>query len=658
MPPGRMLRLVGQNILRNKKNFVFSSIGILVGVTLFSFFLALAGGIRERVLNRVYPINQVEIEPMSVNLAGFKSEVRNRGRLDHDSVADLESIEGVVEVYPKQRSKLASMYKGGTAIFGNERYFEAFFDGLDPELLWDELQEKEGVERKRRRFEGREPVPCETDGDCRPGFECRAPAVPAAPASGGARAADGPGPGAAGARGCWPTEYWRHFRYGQQGLPCAKDEDCVRGETCVARRCEPACGGGEAPAEAEAGAAAACAEGARCVTLGTASVCAPTCAATADCPAGWGCVGERCGDSADCLGTACEGGACALNGVCRPLPCQLPDPRAQNSDRCDVVRGRLAVGCDPTQAGEVCAPATCPEGTYCAADSATVATGVCELPVPVILSPFLLEMYNAVAGPQMGTPRIDGPQAMVGLEMRMAHGESLITQDMRPEQRIVKRIRLVGFSDKALDLGVTVPIEYVRRVNAHYRGRPESARFDTAILQTRGNEDVSQVTMAAEERGFTLSRKSEDARKAGTMLFILTLVFGFLSLVILFIAAINITHTFLMIIYERKHEIGILRAVGASRWDTRGIVLTEAGFIGLFGGALGNAAAFGLSRVANALSDRFLAGVPFRPDDLFVFTPTLVGGSILFALLFCLLGAFFPADRAARLEPAEVLTSK
>jgi ABC-type lipoprotein release transport system permease subunit len=648
MPPGRLLRLVGQNILRNKKNFVFSSVGILVGVTLFSFFLALASGIRERVLNRVYPINQVEIEPVSVNLAGFKSEVRNTGRLDQDAVTDLEGIPGVVGVYPKQRSKLASMYKGGSAIFGNERYFEAFFDGLDPALLWEELAEKEGVERKRRRFEARVPVPCETDGDCKPGFECRADETAGEGVSGAAGAsAAAVGPARPGARGCRPLEYWRHFRYTGQALPCAKDEDCVAGEGCVARRCEPLCGGPDT-----------CGQGARCVALGDAPFCAPVCAADGDCPLGRGCVAAACGDSADCLGTPCDDGACALAGVCQPLPCRLRDPNAQNSDGCDVVRGTLAIGCDPAQSGETCPPVPCPEGTYCAADAVTVASGVCEAPVPVVLSPFLLEMYNAVAGPQMQAPRIDGPQAMVGLEMRMTHGESLITWDMRPEQRIVKRIRLVGFSDKALDLGVTVPIEYVRRVNAHYRGRPESARYDTAILQTRGNEDVTRVTLQAEERGFTLSRKSEDARKAGTMLFVLTLVFGFISVVILFIAAVNITHTFLMIVYERKHEIGIMRAIGANRWDTRALVLAEAGFIGLFGGALGNATAFGLSRVANALSDRYLAGVPFRPDDLFVFTPTLVVGSVGFALLFCLIGAFFPANRAARLDPAEVLTSK
>ena len=621
MPPGRLLRLVAQNILRNKKNFVFSSIGIIVGVTLFSFFLALAGGIRERVLNRVYPINQVELEPVSVNVAGFKSEVRAQGLLDEAAVSDLGGIAGVTHTYPKQRSKLASMFKGGAAIFGAQRYFEAFFDGLDPALLWEELQEKERVTEKRRRYAHRTPVPCEADGDCKPGFECL----------------EG---------GCRPIEYWRQFRYDGQSLHCAGDDRCVAGEGCVDGRCERLCGETAGP----------CPDGARCSPLGTRTVCLTPCTTAQDCLPGHACVPARCGDAADCFGTACPDGSCALEGLCRPLPCRLANAKLQETDRCDRARGMLTVGCDPTTAGERCPLEACPEGTYCAAHNAKVASGWCEAPVPLLLSPFLLEIYNSVAGPQMGAPRIHGMEAMLGVEMRMTHGESMITKDMEPEQRIVKRCRLAGFSDKALDLGVTVPLDYVRRVNAHFRGRAESDRYDTVILQTRGNEDVSAVTMAAEARGFQLSRKSQDARKAGTMLFILTLVFGFISLVILLIAAINITHVFLMIIYERKHEIGILRAIGASRWDIRGLVVAEAGFIGLFGGAVGNGIAFAISRVANHFADQYLTGVPFRPDDLFVFSPTLVVGSVAFALLFCLIGAFLPANRAARMDPAEVLT--
>ena len=49
------------------------------------------------------------------------------------------------------------------------------------------------------------------------------------------------------------------------------------------------------------------------------------------------------------------------------------------------------------------------------------------------------------------------------------------------------------------------------------------------------------------------------------------------------VAAVNITHTFLMIITERRYEIGILRAIGASRAEIRRLVLAEAGlsFLGL-----------------------------------------------------------------------------
>ena len=100
-----------------------------------------------------------------------------------------------------------------------------------------------------------------------------------------------------------------------------------------------------------------------------------------------------------------------------------------------------------------------------------------------------------------------------------------------------------------------------------------------------------------------------------------------------------------------------MRAIGASRRDIRVLILGEAGLIGLFGGALGNLLALAMSGLANKLAGRYLAGIPFRPDDLFVFSPALVVGSVGFALVFCLLGAFLPANRAARMDPARVLSS-
>ncbi len=639
MPLGRWALAVLRSIARNKKNFVFSSIGIIVGVTLFGFFMALAAGIREGVLNRVYPINQVELEPMSVSIAGFQSDVRERSVLNDALTREFLGFAGVTHVYPKQRTKLASMFKGGTAIWGHQRYFEAFFDGLAPELLRDELQLTENVAEKRRRQAGRRKIPCESTSDCKPGYEC----------------GDG---------SCRLIEYWRQFRDYGQSLDCKTDEQCVAGSICVGERCETACAG-----DADCGSGGRCVAvpGAKCSSVMPCAaelpcengqcmtrVCALGCADDLACLPGQACIATRCTTDRECDGGPCVAGQCAFARTCRPLPCQHADAKDQDTDDWDVVQGHVPTRCAADAALTDCPP--CPEGSYCAARSRARADGFCEHPVAVLMSPFLLEMYNAVAGPQMGAPRIYGEDALAGLEFRVSHGESMITYDMKAEQTIIKRCRVVGFSSKALDLGVTGPLDYVRRVNAHYKGPPAAGRYDTVILQTRGNEDVAEVTRQAELRGFGLSSKSRDAKKAGTMLFVLTLVFAFISAVIMAVAAINITHTFLMIIYERKREIGIMRAIGASRMDIRALILGEAALIGLFGGMAGNGLAYGLSRAVNWAGQRFLKGIPFKPDDFFVFDPWMLAAAVAFALFFCLVGAFFPANRAARLDPAAVLS--
>jgi ABC-type antimicrobial peptide transport system permease subunit len=122
------------------------------------------------------------------------------------------------------------------------------------------------------------------------------------------------------------------------------------------------------------------------------------------------------------------------------------------------------------------------------------------------------------------------------------------------------------------------------------------------------------------------------------------------------VAAINITHTFLMIVYERKREIGILRAVGATRWDVRLLMLLEAGLIGVVAGGLGNLVCWGLSRLTNLALSSALVSIPFKPDDFFAFSPEWVLGSMAVAVVFCLAGAYFPANRAASLDPAYVLS--
>ena len=80
MNASRWFRLVLQSIRRNKRDFVFSSIGIVIGISTLLFFTALGAGIKSTVLERVFVVRQLEVEKPSYEMGMVKSSgcVRSR----------------------------------------------------------------------------------------------------------------------------------------------------------------------------------------------------------------------------------------------------------------------------------------------------------------------------------------------------------------------------------------------------------------------------------------------------------------------------------------------------------------------------------------------------------------------------------------------------
>ncbi|MBN9519415.1 FtsX-like permease family protein [bacterium] len=174
-------------------------------------------------------------------------------------------------------------------------------------------------------------------------------------------------------------------------------------------------------------------------------------------------------------------------------------------------------------------------------------------------------------------------------------------------------------------------------------------------VRVRPGGDMPAVVAAAEEMGFgTFSalRWYSAAKRE------VTLVAGGLNLfalIGLLVAGVGITNTLVTSVVERTREIGILKAVGATRGQVTGLFLTEGAAIGLTGGLLGLAAAVAISYPADGYVRGLIRGQmgnhEMKTTTIFEFPWWLLVGGVVFAVLITTLAALYPARRAARIDP-------
>ena len=123
-----------------------------------------------------------------------------------------------------------------------------------------------------------------------------------------------------------------------------------------------------------------------------------------------------------------------------------------------------------------------------------------------------------------------------------------------------------------------------------------------------------------------------------------------LALIILLPAALGLLNTLTMSVLERTREIGITRAIGASRSQVRRIVIAEALLLGLFGAALGALAGLAMSYgFTAALGSSFGIALPFS------FPLLGIVAALVFGLGITLLVSALPARAAARLNILQAL---
>ncbi len=119
------------------------------------------------------------------------------------------------------------------------------------------------------------------------------------------------------------------------------------------------------------------------------------------------------------------------------------------------------------------------------------------------------------------------------------------------------------------------------------------------------------------------------------------------------ISTIGILNVILMTVFERTQELGMMRAIGASKTDIFRIIIEESIILTTTGGFLGIVFALLLSKVIEKFIKSFMPYVP--QGDLVVFDPLLGFFCFIFAILLGIIAGFYPAFRATKISPIQAI---
>jgi putative ABC transport system permease protein len=176
---------------------------------------------------------------------------------------------------------------------------------------------------------------------------------------------------------------------------------------------------------------------------------------------------------------------------------------------------------------------------------------------------------------------------------------------------------------------------------AHYR----NPLPDAVLLRTDGAAGVEQgvqQALAPYPNVEVQTRAQFEASQAAQVNQLLGLVYALLALAVL-IALIGIVNTLMLSVFERTHEIGLLRAVGMIRRQIRAMIRSESVILAVFGAIIGILVGTGLGvALVSALRTQGVTDTVVPASNLVIF--------LILSALLGLLAASWPARRAAKLD--------
>src|SRR5712672_3222741 len=250
------------------------------------------------------------------------------------------------------------------------------------------------------------------------------------------------------------------------------------------------------------------------------------------------------------------------------------------------------------------------------------------------------------------------------LDAMMSGGISIVTRE--------KKLRVVGVieSDPSAGIGgfgggrVFLPIRVAEQLHAAQAndvqdfvrgGGSGKPTYAALTVRVKNPKHVLQVEDAIKKQGYNAFSLLDAARSLRLVFTVFDLFLGLFGSLALTVASLGIINTLVMAILERRREIGVLKALGATDADVKNLFFAEAGAMGLVGGLLGVTLGWLIGQALTWGTTIYLRRQDLPSVKISSVPWWLAASAILFAIVVSLAAGLYPASRAAKLNPVEAL---
>ena len=224
-----------------------------------------------------------------------------------------------------------------------------------------------------------------------------------------------------------------------------------------------------------------------------------------------------------------------------------------------------------------------------------------------------------------------------------------------------KQFKIVAVVKKSPDQMASRPNLYIDSSDAKEltdfstAGTDAYQKYISANATATSGKTPEEVRDSLKDAGYSSMTSKDVQSMIFTFVNILqTIVMGF-GILALVVSVFGIINTMYISVLERTQQIGLMKALGASKRDIGRLFRYEAAWVGFLGGMIGVLGAWGVGTLANPAISKALG---LGKHDLLIFQPPDAVVVVLSLMLVAIVAGWLPSRKAAKLDPIEALRTE